>query len=109
MNYTMEDFLKEIENDKITDHNPVDPKFWSDKPNPSVSKKWVFDVQWSDCPSIVAGEVKKIWRDFDLGNDSYIKKVDVDIELKEEYPRIYHWLKHKGVKEDESVWIHWWW
>lgn len=75
----------------------------------SVSKVYFFDVQWSDCPIFVYEEVRQIWIDYDLGNDYYIYKTQLDSELLESYPRVYSWLKHKGVKEDERVIIHWWW
>lgn len=44
-----------------------------------------------------------------LGNDDYIYKTKLDDSLFEEYPRIYLWLKHEGVQENEEVIIHWWW
>lgn len=75
----------------------------------SVRKVWYFDVQWSDCPEYVEDEVRQLWTDRELGNDCYIAKVDLDEELFSEYPRIYYWLKHKGVGEGEQVIIHWWW
>lgn len=75
----------------------------------SVSKKWFFDVQWSDCPDFVEDEVRHLWGDYELGNDNYIVKRELDEELFEEYPNIYFWLKHKGVQQGEEVIIHWWW
>jgi len=75
----------------------------------SVKKVWFFDVQWSDCPEEVEQEVRQAWRDYELGNDRYIIKRELDLELFDDYPRIYLWLKYKGVKEGEKVIIHWWW
>lgn len=105
----MSKFLAEIEQEKVTDQNPVDPAYHSETPTPSVRKQWVFDVQWSDCPKSVEAEVRESWSDYELGNDRYFWKATVDEELFEIYPRIYYWLRHKGVSEDEKVWIHWWW
>lgn len=75
----------------------------------SVSKVWFFDVQWSDCPTFIEEEVRQLWSDYDLGNDDYFYKSTLNSELYNRYPRIYLWLEHKGVKEDERVMIHWWW
>ena len=75
----------------------------------SVRKVWFFDVQWSDCPVEVESDVRKLWRDFEFGNDYYMFKGKLDAELFDSYPMIYMWLKHKGVQEDELVIIHWWW
>lgn len=75
----------------------------------SVSKRWFFDAQWSDCPDFVEDEVRHLWGDYGLGNDNYIVKRELDEELFQEYPNIYFWLKHKGVQQGEEVIIHWWW
>lgn len=83
-----------------------------DKPSDghdSLRKEWFFDVQWSDCPVEVETEVRQAWRDYELGNDRYIIKREMDEELFEEYPAIYFWLEHKGVQQGEMVIIHWWW
>ena len=63
---TREEFLKKLEGSKITDHNPVDPKFHSETPSTSVKKQWVLDVQWSDCPQFVEDEARKLWRDYGI-------------------------------------------
>lgn len=75
----------------------------------SVRKVYFFDVQWSNCPLFVYEEVKQLWRNMSLGNDDYIYKTKLDDSLFEKYPRIYLWLKHEGVQENEEVIIHWWW
>ena len=75
----------------------------------SIRKVTFFDVQWSDCPDFVQQEVKQLWSDYSLGNDYYFYKASLDDKLFECYPRIYYWLKHKGVLEDEEVIVHWWW
>lgn len=101
----MEKFLEKISDSEITDNRGGLSK---DVPN-SVRKVWYFDVQWSDCPEYVEDEVRQLWTDYELGNDRYIAKVDLGEELFSEYPRIYFWLKHKGVGEGEQVIVHWWW
>lgn len=78
-------------------------------PHDSVRKVYFFDVQWSDCPLFVYEEVKQLWRYMSLGNDDYMYKTKLDDSLFENYPRIYLWLKHKSVQENEEVIIHWWW
>ncbi len=105
----MSEFLKEIGRSKVTDQNPADPAYHSEEASNSVYKKWFFDVQWSDCPDSVEKEVKDSWSDYELGNDNYFWKATLDDELFDRYPRIYFWLKHKGVPEGEEVLIHWWW
>ena len=84
---------------------------WDRKPDGknSVQKVWFFDVQWSDCPEEVEKEVRHMWRDYELGNDHFMVKRELDEELFEAYPMIYMWLKHKGVQEGEQAIIHWWW
>lgn len=89
----METFLKKIEESSDTDSHGGSTA----NPTPSVRKEWYFDVQWSDCPQYVEDEVQQLWGDYELGNDRYIAKVDLDEELFDRYPRIYFWLKHKGV------------
>lgn len=102
----MDKFLSDIETDGITNQHGSPNETQG---NPSVTKKWFFDVQWSDCPELIEKEVKQIWRNQELGNDNYIWKTVVDVELFTEYPRVYFWLKHNGVPENEDVIIHWWW
>lgn len=83
-----------------------------DKPSDghdSVTKVWYFDVQWSDCPVEVEEQVIQVWEDYELGNDRYMFKCNLDEELFEEYPAIYFWLEHKGVQKGEKVIVHWWW
>lgn len=108
--YTIDDmalFLQDIEDSEPTSNAPVDGTK-IDSSN-SVYKVWFFDVQWSDCPTIVEDEVRSLWRCYELGNDYYMWKTTLDSELFEEYPRIYFWLRHKGVSEGEKVIVHWWW
>jgi hypothetical protein len=65
------------------------------------------DAQWSNCPVEVETEVKKMWRDWELGNDHYIIKWDWDLE--EDYPIVSEFLKSKGLTEKDEIIIHWWW
>lgn len=75
----------------------------------SVTKRWYFDVQHSDCPVEVYLEVKSAWTDYGLGNDFYVIHQTLDEDLFKRYPKIYLWLLHKGVGLNEEVIIHWWW
>lgn len=97
-------FLSQCDLKDITHNN-----YRNDPINNSVQKIWYFDVQWSDCPRDVEAEIKHIWRERGLGNDDYMYKAKLDDHLFKHYPRVYLWLKHKGVVEGEPVVIHWWW
>ena len=99
----MESFINYIHGDDCTDGTPLE------NPTNSLRKEWYFDVQWSDCPRKVESEVRQMWQDYSLGNDDFMKKVNLDDKLFEGYPLVYMWLKLKGVKEGEIVIIHWWW
>ena len=100
-----ETFVAELEASPQTTAERCNHKHSSE----SVYKVHFFDVQWSDCPVFVYEEVKQIWSDYDLGNDDYMYKTSLNDELFESYPRVYMWLKHKGVLEGEQVIVHWWW
>jgi len=75
---------------------------------PAVSQMTVFNAQWTDCPVEVEKEVKKLWRDNELGNDTEYYHWDgsEDEEDHENYPIIHEYLKSKGVTK---CLIHWWW
>lgn len=88
--------------DNIQDGTPIPQQ-------ESVSKRWFFDVQWSDCPDFVESEVRHLWGEYGLGNDNYIVQKELDDELFNTYPNIYYWLMHKGVEKGDKVIIHWWW
>lgn len=108
--YTIDDmdkFLADVAKEEPTSKAPRDGTVLEN--TNSVRKVWFFDVQWSDCPKSVENEVREIWSDRGLGNDYYVYKTDLDEELFENYPRVYFWLKHKGVSEGEKVIVHWWW
>lgn len=71
----------------------------------SIQNKIIFEVQWSDCPVEVEKEVKKLWSDYELGNDhSYINWESE--EQGQDYPIIDEYLKSKNITE---CLIHWWW
>jgi hypothetical protein len=103
----MDKFLEQIKNEPTTNNDTVNLS--QNIESTSIKKVFFFDVQWSDCPRSVKEEVKHIWRDHDLGNDTYIYKTTLDEDLFEQYPRVYFWLKFNKVKEGENVIIHWWW
>lgn len=100
-------FVKDVKNAKRT-IDVLETKENEEKRN-SVFKVWFFDVQWSDCPDFVEDEVKNLWDNQELSNDSSLSIHHLDDELFDEYPSIYLWLKYKGVKQDDKVVIHWWW
>lgn len=103
----MAKFLDKVGRESTTGQNPVDPSYHTYRN--SVEKRWFFDVQWTDCPKCVEGEVCHLWRDYELGNDNYLWKATVGSELFDSYPQICLWLRHKGAPEGEEVIIHWWW
>ena len=92
---------------KVTNDHPVG--FESEAAESSVTRKWFFDVQWSDCPTEVEDEVRKQWRNRELGNDNYVYRVEMDEELLEDSPKVFAWLAFKGVPLGEEVIVHWWW
>jgi hypothetical protein len=101
-------------------------------PMPSaISQVTVFNAQWTDCPVEVEAEIRKLWRNFELGNDHYYfnwcreevwgceatgemgededgeeVEVTIDKTLAELYPVIDEYLMSQGV---EKCLIHWWW
>lgn len=98
-------FLSKLLNAPVTDNHGG----LSEEVPDSVTKRWFFDVQWSNCPQFVENEVRQMWRSRELGNDNYIYKTQLNNDLFAEYPNVYYWLKHSGVSEGEKVIIHWWW
>lgn len=96
---------------KTTSQNPADPKFWKIPAPPAIRQVTLFDVQWTDCPVEVEAEVQRLWREYELGNDtSYFSwdrtKDPSGGSLAERYPLIDEYLMSKGVSE---CLIHWWW
>ena len=87
---------------------------WHDTPNPEVEEAgfrevWVLDAQWSDCPVEVYEEVRKLWQEYERGNDHYIIKMTLDDLSAEEYPYIVDYVSSFGIPEDEQFFIHYWW
>lgn len=72
---------------------------------PALSQRVVFDAQWTDCPVEVEAEVKRLWRDRELGNDHYYVSWDSN-EMSADYPVIDEYLKANNVTK---CLIHWWW
>lgn len=103
----VEGFIKSLGNGKTTLDHPMDGTVL--EPNSSVKKVWFLDAQWSDLPQEIEDEVRQLWSDYELGNDNYIAEREVNEGLFEEYPKIYLWCKYKGIPENETVIIHWWW
>lgn len=108
------------------------------KPNPpetpkGLSKQWVLNAQWTDCPKEVQKEVKLLWRLYENGNDRYIikttvanlekknqdagKLVDIfdEIEGKRKMVpvttnAILQYLSENGITDpEEEIIIHYWW
>ena len=74
-----------------------------------IIQETIFDVQWSNCPVEVEEEVKRLWRDNDLGNDDCYYQWDSTTEDeydKNEYPLIHEYLKSRNV---QLCLINWWW
>lgn len=105
----LDKFLNDVKAEVNTSLVPMPQSETKSDPRNSVYKIWYFDVQWSDCPKSVEKEVSYLWQSRGFGNDNYIYKGKLDGELFENYPRIYFWLKGKGVEEDESFIMNWWW
>ena len=112
---------------------------WNDTPNPEgaadpgVSKVWLLDAQWSDCPIEAYDQVKDLWKMYELGNDNYLIKTSIAelqemhdtpeeysvrrwVEASRSYEEgpvltnaIIQYLREQGVGDTEKVIIHWWW
>lgn len=88
---------------------------WNNTPNPEDTDKgfrkvWLLDAQWSDCPIEVENEVKKMWKSYDLGNDNYVIKTDIDT-LQENNTLVAQYVKEQApeIAGEELILIHWWW
>lgn len=82
-----------------------------------IKQVTVLDVQWSNIPEDVYEEVRRLWRDRELGNDyCYISWDEEDFYTTDDpenmfgdeykYPLIAKYLRERGVKE---CLIHYWW
>lgn len=79
--------------------------------NTALTKVWVLDAQWTNCPIEVEDEVKKIWSEsYDLGNDNYYLKSTLT-DLIYSYPVIAQYVieQNLDIAEDDTILIHWWW
>lgn len=98
---------------------------------PALTKQWVLDAQWTDCPLDVEAVVKDLWRYHELGNDKYMLRSSINSlrelvaageevnkfdEVKREWgytpivvQPLIDYLIEKGIPEDEVIIIHWWW
>lgn len=89
---------------------------WHDTPNPendnepALTKVWVLNAQWTNCPIEVEDEVRKIWVNSDLGNDTSIYKTTLQ-ELIYDYPIIAQYIieQNLDIQEKDLLFIHWWW
>lgn len=64
----------------------------------------IFDVQWSNTPEPVVEEVKQLWQDLELGNDTHYWAWDG--EEWDDYPLIREYLQSRGIN---TCLIHYWW
>lgn len=82
---------------------------------PCVRSQKVMDVTWSDCPEEINNIVRDMWIRAELGNDNYVLKIkdwedlEYDIPDQAKRERFKEYLTSEGIKDGESVWIHWWW
>jgi len=45
---------------------------------PALTKQWVLDAQWTDCPTEVEAAVKHLWRRYELRNDHCMLRLSVN-------------------------------
>lgn len=75
-----------------------------------MKQVWLFDAQLDECPQEVEDEVKRMWMEFELGNDFYFRTVKIgDADDEHDYPVLMKWLTSEGRSNGEIVVIHWWW
>jgi len=90
----------------------ADKQKWSGSGSPrsGFRKVWLLDAQWSDCPVEVVGEVKRLWRSRELGNDNCIVKTTLQ-ELREMSAPIAQYVLEKEplIDPNNLILIHWWW
>lgn len=84
-----------------------------------MKKVWFLDAQTllshsDDEESKVKDEIRKLWSDFELGNDHYM--IDISINgILEGYPEgvtstpLIDYLRKQGLTDDEQVILHYWW
>lgn len=78
-----------------------------------LEKVWYFDVRTSKDEEVI-NEVRKLWIDFELGNDHYMLRMSIN-DILEPYPPdvaktpLVNYLRQHNIDDDEPVIIHWWW
>ena len=83
-----------------------------------VTNQTIFHVQWTNCPVEVEDEVRRLWQECYLNNDSYFswdrddehvierEGKDHELVLAEHYPMIDGFLQSRGISK---CLINWWW
>ena len=66
----------------------------------------MLETTWTDCPNEVKDEVRRLWQDFEYGNDTYYFAWESDEELVKKYPHVAAYLKEREVTD---CLIHYWW
>ena len=76
-----------------------------------MEKAWVLDFQKNKATPEAQAEIRELWADNELGNDTYYHSTTLE-ELREEgeYPAIIAYLETQAeLKEDDTIMLHWWW
>lgn len=89
---------------------------WNDTPNPDDVKEgfrqvFLLDAQWTTCPIEVENEVKKMWHEYECGNDNYYVRTRLNDIDKDKYPAIIQYITEQkpDIDPSEHILIHWWW
>lgn len=90
---------------KVTAQHPVGFGKSAEDARDCISQVTLFDVQWTNCPVEVEDQVRTLWTDAELGNDTSYYSWNSESDG-ESYPVIDEYLKSRGV---EKCLIHWWW
>jgi hypothetical protein len=87
------------------------------KDNPALRQVTVLEAQWTDLPEDVVEDVRRLWRNRELGNDDFYASWDADdfyttedpddkFRHEYKYPAIAKYLRDNDVEE---CLIHYWW
>ncbi|WAX21929.1 hypothetical protein [Stenotrophomonas phage RAS14] len=90
---------------------------WNDTPNPDdvnagFREVFYLDAQWSTCPIEVEDEVRKMWDEYELGNDCYIIHSSLEKLVKQDkYHATIQYITEQKPDIDPKalILIHWWW
>jgi hypothetical protein len=89
---------------------------WHDTPNPEGVKEGIrevvlLDAQWSTCPIEVMDEVRRMWSEYEFGNDNFYIDTKLEEIDAEEYPATVQYIKEQrpNLASDAQILIHWWW